>query len=300
MKAFALRAFAAVTVVSALFVACGDKTNQQEPLHLSKRGESCQSSNDCDSSLVCVKGTCSVGSYNLQPTGKQCVLIACHEAKDCCPKPLADCPNLLAQCEAGLSFDCQTYLARCSCDGSKYRCDDGKCNAVCTPSDGITLDSCRVLGASFTCVANKCVECTKDTDCAEGAGGVARGCKDNKCQIKCAKDADCDPFYKCDAASSACVYSGCKTNLECISKSGNPLAVCNAGKCDVPCQSDPECGTTTAVAGGAGALVTAGLQVCVNTHCVDVGCDSDDQCRILNRLPGGSPTTAECRAVATP
>jgi hypothetical protein len=167
--------------------------------------------------------------------------------------------------------------------------------------DGFTLDTCRTSGAG-TCVGGKCVECTKDTDCPM-VGAVTRSCVSNKCQIKCAKDTDCDPFYKCDMASSACIYSGCTKKLECVAKSGNPLAVCNGGQCDVPCQSDPECASSAVVVQPVGGVAAVpGLQICDKTagRCVDVGCDSDDQCRLMNHIVGGSATTAECRPVTMP
>ena len=278
----------------ALFGACSsDKTTTEAPARLSGRGESCRASVDCNAGLVCVRNTCSVGSLNLQPTGKQCVLISCHEAKDCCPTPPPNCSTLAQECEAGFTIDCQTYQAQCVCDGSKFSCDSGKCSQMCTPSDGISLDSCKVLGTGFTCVAGKCVECTKDADCPM-TGSTSKVCKDNACQIKCVKDLDCDPFYHCDTASSTCVFAGCTTNLECVSKTQNPLAVCRSGKCDVPCQSDPECVTAMTLPGG---VAMPGVQVCVDTHCVDVGCDSNDQCRILNHITGGSKTSAECQPI---
>jgi hypothetical protein len=74
------------------------------------------------------------------------------------------------------------------------------------------------------------------------------------------------------------------------------LAVCASGKCDVPCQSDTECASTVSLPQG---VVMSGPQVCVSSHCVDVGCDSDDQCRILNHISGGSKTTAECQPLPT-
>jgi hypothetical protein len=295
----------ALGLVGVLVFACSSDKSTQTSSRVSKRGESCQTSGDCDTGLVCVRNTCSVGSYNLMPTGKQCVLVSCHEAADCCPTPPVGCPTLLQGCEGGITFECQQYQAQCVCDASKVSCVDGQCQQVCMPPDGITVtfDTCKNMGASFSCVAGKCVECTKDTDCLP-TGSTMRVCKDSKCQVKCTKDTDCDPFYKCDTGSAACVYSGCATALECISKTGNPLAVCGADKkCDVPCQSDPECVATvtqTIVGQQPVTAVMSGLQVCASGHCVDVGCDSDDQCRILSHLPGGSKTTAECRAVPGP
>jgi hypothetical protein len=301
MKILAIRTMVLSSIVGAvLFAACGSDKTTVEPARLSGRGESCRASGDCAAGLVCVGSVCSVGSLQIMPTGKQCVLVACHEPKDCCPIPPTNCASLQQACEAGFTVDCQQYQALCMCDGSKFTCDSGKCSQVCTPSDGVTIDSCKVMGQGFSCVNGKCVECMQDTDCPM-VGSVTRVCKDNKCQIKCTKDLDCDPFYTCDMGTSTCVYSGCKTNLECISKTGNALAVCMDTKCDVPCQSDPEC-TRTAIPQPVPqpGAVMLGLQVCVSSHCVDVGCDTDDQCRILNRITGGSRTTAECQPIPQP
>jgi hypothetical protein len=98
-----------------------------------------------------------------------------------------------------------------------------------------------------------------DTDCPM-VGSVTKVCKDNKCQIKCTKDLDCDPFYHCDTATSACV-SGCIPTL-CI-PNREPLAVCTSGDY-VPCQSDP-CVAVMA-ARWAGHARPKGL---CSSHCVD-------------------------------
>src|SRR5262249_40044166 len=152
-------------------------------------------------------------------------------------------------------------------------CVDGQCSQPCTPAspDGFQIDTCKTTrGPNFTCVDGKCAECVTDANCPM-VGGVTRVCKQNKCQVKCTKDLDCDPFYKCDMAMSACVFAGCQSQLECVAKTGSPLATCNAGKCDVPCQSDPECGVTqTVIVGGQVMALTSGLQICKDQHCVDV------------------------------
>src|SRR5579859_2985284 len=159
MKAFAIGSWVAFSISGVLFGACGSDKAVEQPARLSGRGESCRASVDCNTGLVCVRNTCSVGSLNLGPTGKQCVLVSCHEPKDCCPTPPASCPQWLDGCEAGLTFDCQEYQAQCLCDASKFQCESGKCSQTCTPSDGISLDSCKVQGSGFTCVGGKCVEC---------------------------------------------------------------------------------------------------------------------------------------------
>src|ERR1051325_12160610 len=145
MRSSANRMVAALFTFGALFAACSSDKSTTDSSKLSARGESCRASSDCAAGLVCVGGRCSVGSYNLQPTGKQCVLVQCHEPKDCCPTPPTSCPTLLQACEGGFTFDCQLYQMQCVCDGSKFSCDSGKCTQSCTPSDGITTDTCKVL-----------------------------------------------------------------------------------------------------------------------------------------------------------
>ena len=166
-----------------------------------------------------------------------------------------------------------------------------------------TFDTCKNMGAGFSCVGNKCVECTKDTDCP-ALGSTMRVCKDNKCQVKCAKDTDCDPFYKCDTGHRSRVYSGCTNKLDCVSKTGNPLAACNTSKqCECRAKSDPECvATVTAnvVNGQAVTAVMSGLQVCVSDHCVDVGCDYERPVPDPQSPPGPEarrqPNADRCRS----
>src|SRR5260370_8988190 len=95
MNRMTLVLLGAIGLLGALFTACSssDKSTESSS-RLSKRGESCQSSGECDTGLVCVNNKCSVGNYNLMPTGKQCVLVACHEPPDACTTP-AFCPRRL-------------------------------------------------------------------------------------------------------------------------------------------------------------------------------------------------------------
>src|SRR3954447_6584985 len=127
MKSLAIGGLLAVVLAAAVFEACGSDKSQTSVQGVSKRGESCQATADCESGFICLHNVCSVGSYNLQPTGKQCFLVACHAAEDCCPPPSSNCNVLQSECEAGFTFECQTYQQQCVCDASKFSCEAGQC-----------------------------------------------------------------------------------------------------------------------------------------------------------------------------
>ena len=133
-------------------------------------------------------------------------------------------------------------------------------------------------------------------------GSAMRVCKDNKCQVKCAKDTDCDPFYKCDMRHGRVrlfrLLHHAGVHLQDGQSSGHLHR--QAVRRALPVRSGVRCHPRPMFNGQAVTAVMAGLQVCLSAHCVDVGCDSNDQCRILSHLPGGSKTTAECRPVPTP
>jgi hypothetical protein len=77
--------------------------------------------------------------------------------------------------------------------------------------------------------------------------------------------------------------------LECIAVTQNVQATCGDSKCSVPCQTDLECGNP----------MSYNFLACVSGTCVNVGCESDEQCRIMMGLSPGSNIEAECRD-ATP
>src|SRR4051794_24399684 len=75
--------FAVVAVVSAC-----DK--DEESPRLSRRGEACQVTNDCSAGLACAPipgnagGMCVTGDFHVRPTSKDCAVVQCSKAVDCC------------------------------------------------------------------------------------------------------------------------------------------------------------------------------------------------------------------------
>ncbi len=257
----------------------------------SGKGEACQVTNDCDDGLVCQPvpggtsgGLCVLGSFGIAPTAKECVVIECAVATDCCPKPPPDCDELLAECalvDAGV-FDagpdagrdggtpCTTYAALCTCDRTAHACSNARCLDLCKNDY-----DCPRGGAAFgKCAAGVCVQCAIDTDCA--SSGLT--CVNGKCQPPCISDGDCPGFQRC--VGTQCVPSGCQSDRECVASTRNVSATCAAdGRCTVPCVSDLECGSA----------LDYGFLSCLGGVCTYTGCLSDKDCRLLLSDGGALP-----------
>src|SRR5688572_22401526 len=108
-----MRAYVPFQLVVACFfaaIACSDDDEAMAPLQqLGQRNESCQTRADCLPGLVCVNEVCSVDRFDVVPTGKECAVVACREAKDCCAQPSAACAALKTACDGGDAFSCQQY-----------------------------------------------------------------------------------------------------------------------------------------------------------------------------------------------
>jgi hypothetical protein len=249
---------------------CGDDEDTSAA-RASQRGESCHSRLDCAAGLSCLGNVCTVANFPFSPTGKECMAIECREAADCCPEPIAGCATYEALCAAGDATYCSYVQMYCVCDTSAYACEENHCVDVCD------TDTDCVFGG--TCVASRCVACASDDECLE-----TQICKNQQCVEKCTEKIDCPYFHDCQAG--VCVEVGCNDDRECIAATKNVLAICSTDKkCQIPCQTDAECQS-----GG------YDFRACVNEFCVDIGCESDEECRL--RMPAGQD--AVCRAPAAP
>jgi hypothetical protein len=260
-------------------VALGCAEDKSEPL--GHRGEFCLSRGDCSGGLACFDNECTDARFNLTRTGKECVAIECRAARDCCPEPLVDaslCTLYQEQCE--LSPDsgaCESYDdAYCECDPDRWECGDGQCVEQCE-------DVGEPCANGLVCDGKRCIECQEDDDCS-----VDQKCVDDVCQSQCKDDLDCPVFYSCERKS--CQYSGCSSDRECIAYRDDLRAYCDKEKvCQVPCTVDLECDDPYSFSSMA----------CIGGLCVDVGCESDEECRIrlgtLVSTVGGGSFDAECR-----
>lgn len=275
---------------------CGD---DEVVRRLSQKGETCQVTNDCAQGLACVPmpgfgssggvsvgfgGVCTVGEFRIEKTAKECAVIQCEKAEDCCDPP-ATCPDLLEACnqagDAGFSSACEQYKQYCVCDTERIACDQNKCVTKCS-----TDSECSSSNGTPRCAGGTCVRCASDDDCSGDDTCISGSCK-----APCKSDGDCPGFDRCVA--SQCTPSGCQTDRECVASTRNVEATCGTdGKCIVPCQTDLECGNPRGYS----------FFSCLEHQCVYTGCESEKDCRLLLTGPdGGLPSGSHvvCREATT-
>ncbi len=270
-----------VAVVGALIASasggCGaDDPTEAVPSRLARKGEACQTTNDCASGLACMPspssntGVCVLGVFNVSQTARECAITECQQATDCCETPPSSCDSLKESCDsqrdAGASppiSACTQYEALCVCDPARRDCENGKCVVKCTDDQ-----SCANSGKGGKCLGGKCAQCATDTDC--GGSNSDLTCVSGKCQPPCQGDGDCPGFERC--LQGRCIEGGCQTTRECIAATRNVEATCGTdGKCIVPCQTDLECGNPKGYS----------FFSCVDGQCLYMGCESDKDCRLL-------------------
>lgn len=262
---------------------CGDDESKTEPIRGARKGEACQTTNDCADGLSCAPtgsgGTtvCVLSSFTVAQTAKECAITECTVATDCCGPPSTTCNNLLQQCaalqDAGASqpiATCVQYEQLCQC--SRLECENNKCVTKCQ-----TNSDCASSGR--ICAGGKCVQCASDDQC--GSGGTLK-CVSGECKGPCQGDGDCPGFQRC--AGGQCTDGACQTSRECVAFTRNVEATCGTdGKCIVPCTNDLECGNPK----------NFRFYSCVGGQCLFLGCDTDKDCRlILEGLSGTSSSGA--------
>jgi hypothetical protein len=264
--------------LTGLFSVAGCSKDEDKPAgpELGLRGESCRARSDCSSGLACVNNVCVSGVYEVAPSAKECVLVECKQAADCCFIEQDVCASLQQQCtnDPG-GFACQQYDATCKC--SNVACEKDKCVSKQT-CDGM-FNTCA---GGLICSNGNCVQCTQESDCAGGKSA----CIDTKCVPKCDSDTDCPDFNRCD--NGVCAKSGCKSDRECKAATKNALAFCKEEKCTVPCQSDLECGNPN----------NWNFTRCVGGSCLYVGCETDKECQLYTNFVGQGNSEILCREVA--
>ena len=272
--AFSFVAGAALAVVSA----CGG--DDSEAPRTSRRGEACRVTNDCSPGLACspipggMIGVCVTGEFHVRPTAKDCAIVECSKASDCCDDSLAagcaQARHLCLDLDAGpKSLACIQYRQQCGCDNGTIDCELGSCVSRCSVDK-----ECSESGQGRRCSGGKCVQCTIDTDCG---GGLQ--CVDGTCQSACTSDGDCAGFDRC--LGGRCIASGCQADRECVAATSNVDARCGTdGKCIVPCETDLECGNPTSYS----------FFSCIEKECTYVGCESDKDCRLFLFGPGDAST----------
>jgi hypothetical protein len=246
------------------------------------RGESCRSRADCAAGLACVGGVCSKTDFGITPSNRECAIIACMTAKDCCPKVFSpSCPLWESYCTDGgpTSPYCALFKTNCTCVEDSYVCTaDNRC-----VTRGTCSEAGNICAAGFVCNNGvECVRCVKDTDCVSGQTCTA----DHQCATSCKVDNDCTYFQTCQAGACVDASGTCTTDRECVAQTANPLSICRAHRCKLPCETDLQCNP--------GAYQ---YRACVGGACEDIGCTTDDECRFRLKQPvsAGSSTVVICR-----
>lgn len=258
---------------------CGDGEDAGS-LRVSRRGEVCRVTSDCAEGLSCAPvpggsggGVCVTGQFRVARTAKECAIVECSSATDCCNEDLTGCTELERLC-VGLDASpgspvCVQYREQCGCLSGSIACVAGKCVSRCEADR-----DCTRSGRGTRCAGGQCVQCALDGDCQPG-----RQCISGRCQPPCTNDGDCGGFDRCIEAR--CLPSGCQTDRECIASTRNVDARCGTdGKCIVPCETDLECGNPTSYS----------FFSCIERECTYVGCESEKDCRLF--LLGPSDASA--------
>ena len=237
-----------------------------------ERPGSCDTSDDCALTEVCVGGSCdevSCGGDADCPGDALCVGTRCRNAPPC--EGDADCADVLGVCEGGqCQPGCQTNE---ECGGTRLtECIAGECLATCT-GDG----SC---GEGELCDGGVCVP----VEC-EGTG--LEGCPEGQ---------------RCDGAGRCEPYTACDDDLDCIEGE-----FCDDGICEPlePCLSDLNCGSGEICEAGYCLPVDAcdddsacdEDSVCIGGLCVprlcrgDVDCEAGQICEegACAEAPEGTP-----------
>jgi hypothetical protein len=271
-----------------------------------RRGIGCSVKNDCAAGLSCIQGVCQPSSFELTPTGKECLQIDCTEAADCCGNLPMEVPE---KCRARPST-CLQKLPGCvdkACSRSAECAGGGVCVGHCAVSAG----ECR---GNVDCLANKCIDgkcsldftmCQSDADCAANtcAGGnctcdnpnyspLSPVCQDPDCaqtcfwaceDSRCVIPTTCSSSDDCFGSKPQCVEGTC---VECsISSDCSFDKICVSGSCETSCQNDTQCGL---------------FEACQVGECTYVGCRSDRECtlipdvRSLALAPGVDPRLLRC------
>jgi hypothetical protein len=284
--AVALVVFVMGALVAAVNNACGSDSASEE-YRFARKGEACQTTNDCSPGLACMPSAagsdisiCVLGAFAISQSAKECAVVDCSIAEDCCPTPPTNCDSLAASCEAGIPSACLQFQNSCICNANRFACENTKCVTKCTDNN-----DCLSAGSRF-CSGGKCVACSVDTDCA--SFGTGYKCASGQCKPACKGDGDCPGFERCRA--ELCVEGGCETNRECVASTRNVEATCGTdGKCIVPCATDLECGNPKGYT----------FFSCVAGQCLFLGCETDKDCRLLFFGTGSSTSSSSTSSASS-
>lgn len=214
----------------ALALVSGCKDRIISPDREALRGESCESTNECSSGLVCVNNKCIDSEFPISPEARVCVYIECSNTQPC---------NQGEICSAGLC------VQACANDGD---CAGSALGGVCVDGRCTQCRSTEQCGVGFACRATRCQPiCSTNADC-----NFFHECNGGECRPSgCRSDRECVaytgfPWATCEEAADGGTpfcHVSCQNNHECNGHSDrNWQFACVNDRCEyVGCASDQEC-----------------------------------------------------------
>lgn len=317
----------------------GNETQTVAPASSGKRGERCESRNDCGSGLACIGGICSKNDFPITANLKQCVPVECATQADCCgDKPLeapTKCNAVESVCNTPSLTSCQlsTGYQTGTCSSSS-ECGGGVCNiptgsacegglfngSGCTSAADCPTDICD----AGTCTVSSIV-CTFDDDCTYNNLGVS-SCEPlyttGTCNCTNPAYDPADPICTDpDCAEGVCTLTcenelcvedeSCESDTDCEFTPGTPLCS-DDGRC-VRCLEDADCNEDAGEACNSENQCEKPckkdeecpfLSECNSGECVEVGCKSNLQCVLWFASPGndmeGSQDARQAECVDVP
>nr|QBK90428.1 MAG: transmembrane protein [Pithovirus LCPAC103] len=171
--------------------------------------DTCISTQACDVDVDCFYGqSCSQFSSNT----KRCVAASCKQNSDCPQGPGSGTASI--RCIKGLCTPKACMLAN-DCE------TDEACLAdFCTPVGETCATSSDCFRSQLMCVAGKCVECTKTSDCTDGQfcditeeGGICKsGCTTN---TQCGTGMTCVTGNCCPSGTDTSCGMACTETPQC-------------------------------------------------------------------------------------
>jgi hypothetical protein len=242
---------------------------------------------------------CGPSSFNCDARNL-CVQLECTTTSDCCVINNFVRPTYCDTYAANCQLDPTTYATECTtANGPTCNCNNNVSNYACIANQCVNATTCTTnSNCAYPNVCNpttgRCVQCMVDTDCtATNAMCVANACV----TPACITNADCSPFYACDATvkPAVCKKVGCTTDRECELALDSYIAFCDPNtsgdppvrQCAMTCDRDTQC------------TATDPLGACVNGRCQPSGCESDEECKIRLQASHTRGTKALCQDKAS-
>jgi outer membrane exchange protein TraA len=183
----------------------------------------------CSKDSQCPNGRCDLETN---------VCTGCNDDGDCKSQgKVCDVPsNTCVECNADKDCSGGKY-----CDGTQHVCRECTSDAHCPRGESCVANACQTCSSTDSCAGNSCNCCPGGLQCASLTQGGTPTC------VECTRDTDCAEGLRCDSANGRCVeeLSECNTSDRCgpqCSRCPEERPLCLDGQVCVQCRADTECG----------------------------------------------------------